>query len=293
MALTIIEAANLSQSMMLQGVVETMTTTSPVLKYLPFMTINGSSLQYNQVLTHGTVEFHAVGDVWVESTPTFARKQASLAILGGDADVDNFLQQTYANINDLEATVIEAKARAVGYKFATNFINGDVDVDSNAFDGLAKLAAVGQTATVGPNGGALTLDLLDALLDQVRPGKPDLLLMSRRSRRSLTRLARTTGTVASSPDEFGISQSYYNGIPIEVDDNIGDAEVVGSSNDCSSIYALQFGYERGVMGLDNGGIQVERLGPLEAKDASRTRLKWYVGLANFRDAALARLKGVR
>jgi len=42
-----------------------------------------------------------------------------------------------------------------------------------------------------------------------------------------------------------------------------------------------------------GGLQVERVGSLETKDASRTRVKWYVSLALFNTLKLAKLIGVR
>ena len=48
---------------------------------------------------------------------------------------------------------------------------------------------------MGVNGGALTLDKLDELIDPVKGGKPDLLVMSRRSRRTLNKLARTSAVV--------------------------------------------------------------------------------------------------
>ena len=40
----------------------------------------------------------------------------------------------------------------------------------------------------GNAAGALTLPLLDELVDMVKPGKPELLLMSRRTRRGLKQL---------------------------------------------------------------------------------------------------------
>ena len=42
-----------------------------------------------------------------------------------------------------------------------------------------------------------------------------------------------------------------------------------------------------------GGLQVERVGSLETKDASRTRVKWYVSLALFNTLKLSKLTGVR
>ena len=50
--------------------------------------------------------FYDVGDTWTEATPTFTQVTATLKILGGDADVDNFLQATYSDPTDLEAEMI-------------------------------------------------------------------------------------------------------------------------------------------------------------------------------------------
>jgi hypothetical protein len=128
----------------------------------------------------------------------------------------------------------------------------------------------------------------------LKPGAPHVLFTSRRTRRKLSSLRRASGSVLeTSADAFGRRVISYDGIPVEVDDSIPDDETLGTSNDCSSIYAVQFGFQTGVCGLDNGGIQVQPLGALETKDAWRTRIKWYCGLALFRDTALARLEGVR
>ena len=58
-----------------------------------------------------------MGDTWVESTPTFTQVTANLKILGGDADVDNFIKATRSNLQVLEATVVELKAKATQQKF--------------------------------------------------------------------------------------------------------------------------------------------------------------------------------
>ena len=39
-------------------------------------------------------------------------------------------------------------------------------------------------------------------------------------------------------------------------------------------------------------IEALDIGPLETKDASRVRIRWYVGLAVLRDSAVARMNGV-
>ena len=101
MALTLAEAAKLSNDMLLQGVVETIVKDSPVLQRLPFIEIAGNGLTYNQEKTLPDIDFYDVGDTWSESTPTFEQLTANLKIMGGDADVDNYLKATRSNIQDL------------------------------------------------------------------------------------------------------------------------------------------------------------------------------------------------
>ena len=295
MALTLAEGAKLSNDVLLEGVVETAIADSPVLQRLPFIEIVGNGLTYNRENVPASADFYAVGATWSEDTPTFTQVTATLKILGGDADVDHYLARTRNNVQDLEAAVVALKAKAVQQAFDDTFINGDTSGDENAFEGLDRLCAVGQTVSNGDDGGALTLARLDELIDRVRGGKPDMLLMSRRTRRSLTALGRATGSgvVEQDRDAFGRMVQYYDGIPIGVDDYISDAQEVGESEDCSTVYALQFG-EGGVAGLTGpGGLTVERVGSLETKDATRIRVKWYVSLALFNELKLARLVGVR
>jgi len=292
MALTLAEAAKLSEDILLKGVIETIIKDSPVLQKLPFIDVVGNSLKYNQENALPTVAFYAVGDTWAESTPTFTPKSASLTILGGDADVDNYLQQTRSNIQDIEAAVIELKAKAMRHKFEDTFINGDTGSDPKAFDGIDTLCLSGQTVSMGTNGAPLTLRKLDELIDKVLGGKPDLLLLSRRSRRDLTHLMRELGSMEFGQDEFGNWVQLFNGILVAINDWIADDKTVGTSTDCSTIYAFQHG-EGAVCGLQNKGIQAERVGELETKDATRTRLKWYCSLALFSSVKLTKLIGVR
>jgi hypothetical protein len=206
--------------------------------------------------------------------------------------VDRYLQQTRSNFQDIQAAVIELKAKAMRHKFEDTFINGDTGSDANAFDGVDKLCPAGQSISMGTDGGTLTLAKLDELVDLIMGQKPDMLLMSRRSRRKLNSLMRGAGIVEQRPDEFGTFIQLYNGIAVYVNDWIADDKQVGVSTDCSTIYAVCLG-EGALCGLQNGGIQVELVGKLQTKDAVRTRIKWYVGLALFSTVKLSRLIGVR
>lgn len=295
MALTLAEGAKLSNDVLLEGVIETVISDSPVLQRMPFVEIVGNGLTYNRENAAASAGFFAVGGTWTESTPTFTQVTATLKILGGDADIDNYLARTRNNVQDLEAAVVSLKAKAVQQKFDDTFINGDTTSDTNAFEGLDRLCAVGQTVSMGTNGAQLTLAKLDETIDAVRGGKPDMLLMSRRTRRALTALGRATGSgiVEQDRDEFGRMVQFYDGIPVGVNDFVSDAKTVGTSNDCSTVFALQFG-EGGIVGLSGpGGLEVERVGSLETKDATRIRVKWYVATALFNELKLARLVGIK
>lgn len=356
MALTLEEASKLSSDLLLRGVVETIVKDSPILERLPFIQIVGNSLKYNREKTLPAVSWYApVTGTWTQSEPEWEQCTASLCLLGGDADVDNYLKATRSNIQDLEAAVIEAKAKALRHEFENAFINGDSSQNANQPDGLYKIlkginwqaqhsysrgevvvptsgsengfryecttagtsgssqpawttiegetvndgtvvwtCRLGNHLASGVNGATLTLDRLDRLIDLIRGSKPDMLLMSRRSRRKLMSLIRATGAVLETrPGRFGEMIQYYNGIPVFVSDWIRDNYAQGASSDCSVIFALCLG-EGAVCGLSSPEmVQVERLGSLETKDATRTRIKWYVSWALFSTIRAAMLSGVR
>jgi hypothetical protein len=355
MSISLDEASKLSNDVLLKGIIETMVKDSPILQELPFIQITGNSLKYNREKHLPTVGWYApVTGTWTTSEPEFEQCTASLCVLGGDADVDNFLKATRSNIQDLEAAVIEQKAKALRHEFENAFLNadgtgnkptglygtlkgtawtadtayslGDVVVPSagleNGFRYECTTAGTSHATTEptwpttegetvldgtvtwtcrfgnhlgsGANGATLALTKLDQLIDLVRGGKPDMLLMSKRSRRKIQALIRASGAILETrPGRFMEQVQLYNGIPIAVSDWVKDDYTVGTNADCSAIFAFQMG-EGAVCGLSSPEmVQVERLGSLETKDASRTRVKWYVSLALFSIVKCAMLTGVR
>ena len=358
MSISLDEASKLSTDILLKGIIETMVKDSPIIQELPFIQITGNSLKYNREKTLPTVGWYApVTGTWTTSEPAFEQCSASLCVLGGDADVDNFLRATRSNIQDLEAAVIEQKAKALRHEFESAFLNadgtsnkptglystlkgtawtadtemavGDIVVPTAGLENGFRYectAAAGDKKThatteptwpttegetvvddqvtwtcrfgnhlgSGVNGATLAFSALDELIDLVRGGKPDMLLMSRRSRRKVQGLVRASGAILETrPGRFMEQIQLYNGIPLAVSDWVKDDYTVGSSTDCSAIFAFQMG-EGAVCGLSSPEmVQLERLGSLETKDASRTRVKWYVSLALFSIVKCAMLTGVR
>jgi len=301
MAMTLVEAAKLSQDVLLKGVIETIITESDVLKHFPFIDIVGNGLTYNQEKTLPSAEFYDVGEPWAESTPTFEQLTATLKIMGGDADVDEFLRQTRSNIQDLQAIVTDLKSKAIARKFEENFVYGNATTNPKAFDGLHALVATGQKIHAGSSAtpAAGSIRKLKQLTRLVKPGSPQFLIMSRTTLDNLSDYAeRNESPIRYTVDAFGKPIGLFKGTPTITTDWIlqteaisGDDYSASTGGTATSIFAVRFG-EGELAGCQNGGITIKPLGDLETKDATRTRIKWYVSMALFRTLALARYDGI-
>jgi HK97 family phage major capsid protein len=304
---TIAEGDKYSITQLQRGVVEEIVEASPMFAFLPFDTILGNSLTYNRENTLGTAQFYDPGETWVESTPTVTPVTATLKIVGGDADLDQFIRLTRSNQQDIQAVMLSLKAKAIARAVQSELVYGDIDdINPKGFDGLHEILGVvtgSQDVLAGAatTGGPGTLTKLDELIDKVAPGPPDLLMMTKRSRRQIRKLARSQGwdLALSTPGGLARPIAYYNDVPIVINDFMTDTEdcIDGgfggkTGDDTSSIFAMKFGAE-GLHGIDSGaGIQIEDLGILETKDAHRHRIKWYMSLVLMSTKALARLSGV-
>lgn len=312
MAVTLAQAAVLSDDDLQRGVIETFIIESSVLDRIPLLPIEGNSYAYNLEATLPGVAFRSVNEAYVESTGTFNQRSETLVILGGDADVDKFIVRTRGNLNDQRAVQTAMKVKAAAYKFQDTFINGDTSVDAKSFDGLKKRltgAQVIDAATNGlpvvGNGGSDTyafFDVLDQLIAAVAGG-PDVLYANKAIiQRILSAGRRIGGSDMVREDLTGKRVVQWNGIPVldlgqtaAGTDIITRTETQGTSSVASSIYAVKFGQDEGdqaVTGLTNGGVQVDDIGELQEKPAYRTRIEFYCGLAVFGGRAAARLRGV-
>lgn len=315
MAITLIEAAKLSQDTLQRGVIETFIQSSPVLDRIPFLTIEGNAYAYNSEGALPGVEFRAVNGSYTESTGTVVQASEKLVILGGDADVDRFIVKTRGNLNDQRAIQTAMKVKAASYKFQDTFFNGDVAVDANSFDGLKKRLIGAQVIATATNGAAINtddtsrnafFDKLDELVSLVPglDGSNGALYANSALRAKILSAGRRIGGVEMVREDLtGKRVLQWNGISI-LDPGataagvniLPQTETQGTAvGTVSSIYAVKFGQDEGdgaVTGLTNGGVQVEDLGQLQEKPAYRTRIEFYTGVATFSGKAAARLTGV-
>jgi hypothetical protein len=315
MAMTLAQAATLSTDMLQKGVQEVFVQTSPILDRLPLMSIEGNAYAYNEEGSLPGVAFRGVNEAYVESTGTFNQRTEGLSILGGDADVDKFIQITRANVNDQRAEQTKLKVKAASYKFQDTFFNGDVAVDAKSFDGMKKRLTGAQVIDTGTDGAPVLgnggtdahafFDALDALVAQVQglDGSNGAIYANFAVRAKIQSAGRRIGGVEMVREDLtGKRVLQWNGIPV-LDPGANAAgtqilpasETQGTASTATSVYAVRFGTSEGdhaVTGLTNGGVQVYDLGELQEKPALRTRIEFYVGVAVFGGKAAARLRGV-
>jgi len=315
MAVTLAQAAVLSNNDLQRGVIETFIIESSVLDRMSLLEIQGNAYAYTVEESLPGVEFRAVNSAYAESTGTVNPRTETLTILGGDADVDTFIAQTRSNLNDQRAVQTRMKVKSAVYKYQDTFINGDVAVDANSFDGLKKRLTGVQVIDAATNGMPIIgasdndryafLDALDNLIAAVGSPGPDALYMNRQVRQKIQSSARRLAIFDQTIDAFGRTITKYNGIPLldigtKADGSliIPQTETQGTQvGTTSSIYAVKFGQNEadgGVTGLTNGGVQVIDFGgqQMQDKPVYRTRLEFFCGMALFSGKAAARLRGV-
>lgn len=301
MAMTLVEAAKFSTNMVRRGVIETIIKDTVVLQKLPFQDVTGNALQYLQENTLGSASFYNPGDVWIEQTPTFTQKTAVIKIMGGDADVDEFLKATRSDYTDIEQQVITKRTKGVKHTFLNAFYYGDSSVDAKSFDGLHKLMPAAQMLHQGSGstGAALQASNLDLAGDLILDGNPDVWLMPKLGRRLITQYLRSEGALQGMGSAAYSKQNMeWDGVPIEVDDFLVTTETIATSAYSAktggatfSIFGVRFGTDD-LSGLQNGDLNIKEVGYLETKDATRHRIRWYPSIALFRDFSVVRIDGI-
>ncbi len=307
------------------GVSKVLIKVSPWLRDMPFTELTSNDVsRYKMETSDGGASVHSVGDTWSTLNPTWEFREVSLSILGDNIDTDNFGELASGPENAM-AVSIELKTKGVGQTFDKLAVYGRTTSvgslsDSKNFKGLLRLIAETESDTTTDLDGwlfsgddtaannkqvlmaasgasaTLTLAMIDALVDSVRPN-PSHIISSRLVRQRLNQLARAAGqNLVHDKDQLGFPVTRYGDQIVFIDDQIKnnmddssglvtaiasydyDQAISASAKDTTPIFAVNFG-EDALTGINGAGmIQVEELGILEGKDAKGKRLKFYCGM---------------
>ena len=325
--LTKVQSDYLKADLVLKGVWDTIVKESPLTAALPFKAVNNDIIKYDLEVTMPTVSWLQPKDQITENTGTIEQRTTNMYTILGDADTD----KSMIDMNPLqnpETNDITAKAKAMAYAFELAFIMGQTTTASNSkeFKGLLRILAEMESATTTDLDGVnnsqvipghatsapLTMAMMDELIDAIKPGKPDALLMSRRMRRWLNALSRASGTsglMLVDSKLFGLKMMHYDEIPIYVSDwipdNLPDADgssvltistynqatARASTLDNSIIFAMKIS-EDDVTGLQAGNMKHERETFVEDYNAIRNRFSWNVSAMCKKKFSLAALINV-
>lgn len=282
--ITMAEASKLIEQPLKKGIVTTIARESAVLELLPFIGINGNAYGYVQEGTTGSVGFRNVNEDYNHTNPTHVQKTESLRRLGSKVEVDRFIELTQ-NIHDVRAEATASKAKAIANEFTRVFFNGNASTNPLEFDGLNVRITAGQVVDKSNAGSAVEIkpEHVHELLDTVMGGA-DVLFMNKRTRRKLTSMFQAQGAyIQAGQDAFGRPQQYFGDVRIAV---VDDALIADDS-----IYAVKFGMDAGVAGIQAGELQAVDNGLRGTM--YETLIEWYCSIVDGNPKGIARLKGIK
>lgn len=300
MAVTFAQAAALETDPVRRGAIETAMQVSWVWDRLPFEPIEGNAYAYDKDKVLPGTAFRTVNEAYVESTGVINQDVERLTILGGDADVDQFIEKTMQSSRGiLMADQVRMKLESAQATYVDTMFNGDIEINPKGFDGLRKRLTGAQVIdSTAPTNTEGFLDELDALFGQVSGG-PDVVYGPQAAIARLKSLGRKVGGAEYVMSEItGKREFTWNGVPfIDPGEHWSGRPILGvDPTNGGDFYAVKFANgERqvGVMGITNGGLQAYYLGELQEKPAIRTRIDFYSGLVVQGGKAAARLRGVK
>jgi hypothetical protein len=286
---------------MQKAVVEIYAKTSDILEVMPFKTVKGP-YQYQVEGTLPGIAFRGVNSSYTSDTSVENPQVEPLFISGGDADVDMFL---LALDESRRARETNKKLKNQARVITNAVLKGDNSASPLQFDGLQRrLKSTGSqffTNNAAAGGGALSLAMLDAAIDQCQ--EPTHIIMNRDLRTKFNAAIRNqtlAGNMRLDKDSFGRPQMTYNGLPLLVGYEAGpDAKILpftevatgGGGAVTSSLYVVSFG-EGNVCGIQLAPPRVADLGEIQASPVKRVRVEWYNGMVLENPYAASRLSSI-
>lgn len=300
-AMTLLQASKLADNPLDEVVRMKYAQSTDILRVLPFETIKGSAKRFNREKTMPTVAFRAIGGSYTPNNGDVDPQYEGLFIAGGELDVDTFIVATGGDgIREQKET---EKIKVLGHTISHAIVKGDSLSTANTFDGMqaralgARLVANGSTS----GGDVLSLAKLDEAID-LCPGANGL-IMSKASRRAITRGIRAgiDAPLTYAKDELGRQVTMYGDLPILIADGVDyinqslaydEANPGGGSAVGTSIYVARIGSD-GFHGIHHAFPKAKDLGELQSQPVFRTRVEWFIGLAQETEDCLVRLYGIK
>jgi len=249
------------------GIGLTLVKTSPWFRDLPFIELKHNDIsRYKMETSDGGASVHTVGDTWNTVNPTWEYREAQLAILGDNIDVDSFGEFASGQESAMTAAT-KLKSKGVSQTFDKLAVYGRTTStaslsNSSNFKGLLRLIAEAESSTTTDLDGwlfsgddsdahneqvlmaasgasaSLTLAMIHALVDSVAPA-PTHIVMSKLMRRKLNTLTEAAGqNLEHDKDQLGFPVTKFGPQTVLVDEQIKN-----NMNDSSALVTAIASYD--------------------------------------------------
>uniref|UniRef100_A0A6M3IQG1 Putative capsid protein n=1 Tax=viral metagenome TaxID=1070528 RepID=A0A6M3IQG1_9ZZZZ len=285
---------------------------SNVLQIIPWATNPQLAMQITSMLTLPTIGTRKINASFSESTGKFDQKIEGKYIFGHDIDVDVVLEK--ANPGERQ-TQRRMSAKAMAFSFNDMFINGDPASDQ--FKGLSMRVDDVYTANYTDqyiDGGSATtgkgvlydtterqyfIDKVAQLIHAISEHRPDALFMNSKLYLCFESAMRRESLLKQTEDMFGRIINMFQNIPlidigIKADQSteiITNAETLSGGSDETSMYAVKYGENEYLWGMQQDTLEVRDLGEVDDTPVFRDRVEWVVGLAVSNPRSIARAYG--
>ena len=314
MAQTLLQYAAEMGDPIAAGVAMAVTNAGVFMRRLRFITAGGMSFTYPELQKLGGIYYRELNEDYPRGDYSIVNPVSErMPIFGGEVRTDN--QFLSVNGGVMRTHEIQRRAKKAALFYDREVLHGDPSkVSGKGMTGLRQRIGGKQLLSAGTNGGPLTLDLLDELIDAVHgPNSEKILLMNKAARRSLKKvLVGSAG--GSAVGDFGPSLPSYDGVVVETIDEDGDESPIldfdepqGTDPATTSVYCVRPGGEpdfdglQGLIGVGPGAGQSADGSPSLVRliECGHQGTYWLdilevrAGLAVFNARSAARIKGIK
>ncbi|WP_447643174.1 major capsid protein [Nocardioides zeae] len=221
---------------------------------------------YRRLATLGTAAFRALNSEYVPSEVTTTKHSVELKVLGGSFQVDRVIAKIGPAASSAVALNMSQKIEAARAEFGDAFINGDMAVDDDEFDGLSKMLTGSTTevtddldwsVAMNETQAYQVLDDLDAFL-ALLDGEPGAIISNKLALAKIRAALRRTNQYVREVTPLGQTREAYGNIRlVDAGKKAGtNADVIPVGADgTTELYAARFALD-GLHGVSTAGGQL-------------------------------------
>lgn len=299
-AVTLIEAAKAlpPREEFRSAAIEIYASATDLLAAMPFQTITGNAVRWNQQAVLPASAFRKVNGSYTATTGSFSPQIEPLVIAGGDLQVDPFITKTMGE--DQRGQQERLQLIALAHNFSHKIIKGDSATTAEEFNGLQTRLTGNQLYSNGSTSGGDPLSLFNLDAAIARVDRPTHLLMCQALWRRFWQAQRAGlfGQIQLQTNQAGIQILTYGGLPILISDRNSDVNATtgfneagaGGGSTATSIYILSLG-EGMLTGIQHALPEVRDLGE-QSTPYLLTRFEWYASFALWHPRCACRMYGI-